>query len=107
MPHIDRKPSSSDIPDSLSRVWVTILLITIEKVSHVKNHTFFYFSYFIQLNAVKGPDASGPAYYNMSMANITMSPQCFGLGVENVSLDCWRHDLVKQPREMADCMGND
>jgi len=55
---------------------------------------------------VKGPDASGPAYYNMSMANITMSPQCFGLGVENVSLDCWRHDLVKQPREMADCMGN-
>ena len=34
-----------------------------------------YFSYFIQLNAVKGPDASGPAYYNMSMANITLSPQ--------------------------------
>ena len=64
------------------------------------------FRYYIQLNAVKGPDASGPAYYNMSMANISLSPQCFGLGVDNVNVgDCWRHDLIKYPRELADCMG--
>jgi hypothetical protein len=61
--------------------------------------------YFIQLNAVKAPDTSGPADYNMSVANISLSPQCFGLGFNISDLGCWRHDLAKNPKELAECMG--
>ena len=72
----------------------------VDNCSHLVN-----FRYFIQLNAVKAPDTSGPADYNMSVANISLSPQCFGLGVNISDLGCWRHDLAKNPKELADCMG--
>merc|ERR1719447_965655 len=68
------------------------------------------YRYFIQLNAIKSPDISGPQHYILGVKDISFSPQCLGLGAppEVATRSChkreftWRHDM--DTKEIANCM---
>merc|ERR1719397_91670 len=67
------------------------------------------YRYFIQLSAIKSPDISGRQNYRLAVRDISLSPQCMGLGFSQppAGSGCraagveWRPDL--DTRELAQC----